>query len=243
MIWIRRSPRSQILKKLKRNKEAHKDYLNAKLHAYPYEPRPYDIEFTKEAAQKRREHAVSFMSQQKWAEAVKLLDLTVTIHEAGPKRCKVLCMYCGDQEQALRNHAKALKSAKRLKEAAASQAMSEAAVCPVGVKLVGFKWYFPAGRAGWGNPSKSDLGYIEEYLRGGVHSYEGRRKVRYQLSADLKLRARAFEQLGRTDDAAKDRRRAQALTYLSGPTWHRPRQGVTRVMTLPEKYVEILQNK
>jgi hypothetical protein len=59
----------------------------------------------------------------------------------------------------------------------------------------------------------------------------------------LKLRARALEKLGRANDASKDRLRAKALTYLSGPTWQRPRQGVTRVMTLPEKYVEILQNK
>ena len=84
------------------------------------------------------------------------------------------------------------------------------------------------------------LGPVTVYLRGGVHASEGRRRVRFELAGYLTLRARALEQLGKEDEAARDRKRARALTYLSGPTWHRPNGNRHEPVPLPERYVDVL---
>jgi hypothetical protein len=169
-----------------------------------------------------------------------LLDINIEVHEAGPKRSNFLCKYCGDQLQGLELRAKALKSAGRDKEAEISQALAEALKCPADDKERDSKWFFPAGRVAWGNVKKQHLGYIDEYLRGGVHAIEATRRVRFELAGYLALRARALEQLGKKDEAARDRKRSRALTYLAGPTWRRPHGNKREPVPLPKRYVDIL---
>ena len=78
-------------------------------------------------------------------------------------------------------------------------------------------------------------------MRGGVHASEARRRIRFELSHDLKLRAKALEQLGKKEEAAQDLARAKGLTYLSGLTWQRPGRQDLKTMDLPELYVDLLE--
>jgi len=228
-----------ILEKMGQSEKAKQFKNNAKLHAWPYEPRVYDPDRTAQSTLKRKRQAKMCIDNEQWQKAYDLLTINLKQHEEGPKRCEVMCQICGEQQQALELHAKALKSTSRIKEAQISKTMAKAVNCPFGYGFKAARWYFPAGRVGWGNVNKSHLGYIEEYLRGGVHAREERRKVRFSLSSDLLMRARALEALGNKEAAQKDRSRAKALTYLSGLSWERPRQGAVKAMTIPERYVDL----
>jgi len=232
--------RAQILEKLGRKKESEADRINARLRAWPYAPRAYDMGRTREAAENRRDRAAGLLASGRWEEALALLDINIEIHEAGPKRCGFQCRFCGDQRQTLELRAKALRSAGRDREAEVSQSMAEALKCPADDEERDSRWFFPAGRVAWGNVNKQHLGYIDEYLRGGVHAIEANRRIRFELAGYLTLRARALEQLGRKDEAARDRKRARALTYLSGPTWHRPHGNKREPVPLPKRYVDVL---
>jgi len=232
--------RAHILTKLGRHKEAEADRINAQLRAWPHAPREYDIGRTREAAENRRDRAAGLLASGQWEEAKALLDINIEVHEEGPKQCSFQCRYCGDQRQGLELRAKSLRSAGRDREAEISQALAEALKCPADDKERDSKWFFPAGRVGWGNGRKQHLGYIDEYLRGGVHAIEATRRVRFELAGYLALRAQALEQLGKKDEAAKDRKRSRALTYLAGPTWQRPHGNQREPVPLPKRYVDIL---
>lgn len=232
--------RAKVLDKLGRAKEAAADRREAKLHAWPYEPRDYDFNLTHHAAEQRRERAAQLLDRGRAQPALEAMSINVAMHEAPARRANFLCRACGDQVQALRLRGDALADSGLHKEAELSRAMSAAAMCPPDGKQRDSRWYFPAGRMGWGHVTKADLALLDVYLAGGWHANPHYRRKRFALAEDLNLRARALAQLDRSDEAERDRLRAHALVFRSGPTWHhRSDSGSGSTRTLPARYVDL----
>lgn len=227
--------RAQIYEKMGKPEAAERDRRYANALTWPYDVREYAPELTHNASVHRREQAREYLQAEKWERALALANRNIEIHESEAIRCNSQCRICGDQIQSFQHLANTLEKLGRTKEAEASRAMAEHAQCPPGEKRERFK-RFPVNRMYGGGSGINRVNFILKHMKGKRYSNQRDRMYRLELASDLNIRARALEEMDEKKRAANARERATALAYPHGPA------GVARDETLPQRYVDLLNN-
>lgn len=208
--------RSLIYKELKQNNKSDKDLQLAKALAWPYEPSLYHLDDSEFACEVRREQAKEALTKNIWNEVIEFVNKNIEAHQKEALRCNSHCRICDEQAESFLFRAKAFDELENEKGAKESREMAKLLSCPKGKDLEDFD-FFPKYYMNLGGPGVSRLNFVEEYMKGNSRSNAKRIQLRYDLAKDLIMRSEAYGNLGETELAEKDMKRAKALTFPLGP--------------------------
>ena len=223
--------RAETLEQLGQKKKAAGDRKRAEALAWPYPPQKPDARLSLAACDYRRKLARDHIRLKQWQKALEKTDTNINAHEASARAMGRHCPVCATQIVPLQYRLGTLKQLGKTAEAEDTAAMIKAATCPPGCEARPVA-SFPLRYFRTRKPPER-LKYVEDHMRrngGGKKNVQGR----FDLAADLLLRAEALENLGRPDDAARDRARARALV------WPFDAKTGSSLDTLPARYVEVV---
>jgi tetratricopeptide (TPR) repeat protein len=232
--------RAQALAGLGQVEAAATDRLRAAAFAWPHVVTEFHPYLLHEGFESRRKQARRALTKGEWQTALDLANANIDNHEAEAIRYDSRCEICGPQVRSFQLMADVLKDQlNKPDDAEAALAMAEEAICPK-AEVSNTFMFFPMNRLyGGSGPGKSRYNFILGHMKGDGSCYPNQthRKHRLEFAGDLFLRAQALEQLGRADEAQRDRKRASALTYPHGSA------AAGGADELPARYVDVLSVK
>jgi tetratricopeptide (TPR) repeat protein len=223
--------RAEVLDQLGQGGQAAADRKRAEAMAWPYPVPRHDPAQSAGAGKARRELAREHISREEWQAAADCVSISISAHEAWLSKAGRHCHVCAMQIVPLQIRLSVLLGSGRKAEAAATAAMIEVATCPPDSTeraTSSFpRRYYPRGKA-----AALRHTYIEDYMRRTTGKEYV--KERFDMAADLSLRAEALEKLGKEDEAARDRLRAKALL------WPIDAKTASSIDAMPMRYVDIV---